>query len=257
MGNVRIACQAITWGDGIGEKLTEILPAMAAAGYEGAEIGFRHIQSVPAERTRGLLVENGLELAASHVGGNLEDIGQAQREQGMIDSVLDYLEKTETRYLMYSGLRYENDEQLAADIEMIGRAARQCAERGVQLLYHNHNWEFEANHRVMNRLLEQAPQELGLCPDVGWVAKAGVDVISWLDSVADRIGAVHFKDFATLETGMDPAILGTGAAPLTDVAAWVRRSLNDIWVVAEQDSADIPAADAAKQNAEFLTSVFR
>jgi hypothetical protein len=67
---------------------------------------------------------------------------------------------------------------------------------------------------------------------------------------------VHFKDFASYEAGMDPVELGKGVAPLAEVAKWMRESLADTWVIAEQDSSKIPPADAARENAAYLRSLF-
>ncbi len=63
-------------------------------------------------------------LAASHVGGNLFDAQQAGQERSMLDEVLDYLQQMGTNLLMYSGLRYQSDEQLAAGIDMLNRGAQ-------------------------------------------------------------------------------------------------------------------------------------
>ncbi|MBN1556821.1 MAG: sugar phosphate isomerase/epimerase [Lentisphaerae bacterium] len=253
---MKLACQTITWGNTITENLPEILRAVAAAGYSGVEIGFRHLAPRAAAEVRDLAAAEGLTLAATHLGGNLEDTAQAEHEQGMIGAVLDYAAVTGTRLVMYSGLRYQDDDQLARDIAMINRAARLCAERGVALLYHNHNWEFENGHRVMNALLDNAVPELGLCPDVGWVARGGVDVLPWLKRVADRIGAVHFKDFGSLDEGVHTVELGEGLVPLADVADWLKSRDTDLWVIAEQDTSALPPAEAARRNAAFLKHVF-
>lgn len=247
-----IACQCITFGAKLSDRLGQILPAVAAAGYTGAELGFRHVADTPPAELKKLLDANGLKLAAVHLGGNLEDLTQAGQERGLLATVLDYLPATGAKLVMYSGLRHENDGQFARDLAMLNRSADACAMAGMKLLYHNHNWEFAGGGRVIDALLNETTEAMGFCPDVGWVAKAGQDVIAFLDSVRERVGAMHFKDFATVEDAVDTVELGTGVAPLADVAAWMNANTPGLWAIAEQDKADRPADQAVAANAEFL-----
>jgi sugar phosphate isomerase/epimerase len=250
-----IACQTITWGAEQCDKFPEVFAQVAEAGFAGVEIGFRHIRQTPPTELASMLEGQGLALAASHVGGNLFDARQADQERGILDEVMDYLQATGTKLLMYSGLRYQSDDQLSSDIAMLNRAAQACAARGIQLLYHNHDFEFADDGRVIRALIANTGP-LGFCPDIGWVKKGGADVIGFLDEIKDRIGAVHFKDFATMEHCCDTVILGRGVAPLAETAAWLKTNKTGLWVIAEQDNADVPPEEAAAGNAAYLKSVF-
>jgi sugar phosphate isomerase/epimerase len=167
--------------------------------------------------------------------------------------------------LMYSGLRYENTRQLADDLAMLNRSAEACAARGVQVLYHNHHWEFEDNGRVIDAVLTDGSPTLGLCPDVGWICKAGVDLTAFLDRAADRIlprdgraGAVHLKDFASPEPSLDTVELGEGIVPLADVARWLDSNAGDadLWLIAEQDKSALSPAEAVTKNATYCKKTF-
>lgn len=256
MNRTKLACQTITFGPEQSGDFPAVLAAVAAAGYAGVEVGFRHFAALPPGEFGRMLDDAGLSLVASHVGGNLQDTEQAGGERRMIEAVLDALDPLGTKLLMYSGLRQESDEQLARELGGLSDAARVAADAGVRLLYHNHDWEFADGRRVMDAILRDAPDELGLCPDIGWVMKGGEDVRAFLHETADRIGALHFKDFATTDPGVDTVLLGEGAVPLKKAAEWVQTSSPDLWVIAEQDSADVPAADAVAANARYLRSIF-
>jgi sugar phosphate isomerase/epimerase len=251
-----IACQTITWGEGQRERFPQVFAEVAAAGFAGVEIGFRHIRSTPPEELNRMLGDAGLSMVASHVGGNLLDSDQAGQERRMLDEVLDYLETAGTKLLMYSGLRYKDDAQFSRDMAMLNESAARCRERGVSLLYHNHNWEFADGGRVIKALLHDGASDLGFCPDVGWVMKGGMDIVEFLEAAKDRIGAMHFKDFATRADCVDTVILGEGVAPLKEAAEWLRQQSNGMWVIAEQDRADVSCAEAALGNAAFLRTVF-
>jgi len=256
MSDFKIACQTITWGGGQKDMFPQVFAEVAKAGFDAVEIGFRHIKDTEPAKLTEMLQAEGLVLAASHVGGNLFDAAQADQERGILDEVIDYLTATCTGLLMYSGLRYESDEQLAQGVDMLNRAAEKCKSAGIKLLYHNHNWEFENGGKVMHALLKDGCDALGFCPDIGWVMKGGADVVPVLDKMKPRLGAVHFKDFATNNPGCDTVILGKGVAPLAEAADWLKKNVSGMYVIAEQDNADVPAAKAAAGNAAYLKSLF-
>lgn len=260
MQNFKIACQTITWGEEQRNNFPTVFEQVARAGYAGVEIGFRHIRQTKPADLADMLDRQGLVLVASHIGGNLFDSEQAGRERSMIDEILDYLDQMGARLLMYSGLRYESDQQLATGINMLNRAAEQAAARGISLLYHNHDFEFAAGGKVVDALLNNTVDALGWCPDIGWVMKGGADPVEFLERIGDRIGAVHFKDFATdgsaEERKVDTVGLGEGVAPLDEAAEWLKRNKSGLWVIAEQDRASIPPGEAAAKNGAYLKRLF-
>ncbi|HET6456444.1 MAG TPA: sugar phosphate isomerase/epimerase family protein [Armatimonadota bacterium] len=253
MADFPIACQTITWGPSQKEHFTEVFAEVAAAGFTGVEIGFRHIRETAPADLKKMLDHHGLVLAASHVGGNLFDAAQAESERGLLDEVLEYLSAMGTKILMYSGLRYESDTQLAEGIAGLNRAAAECREQGVSLLYHNHAFEFADDGKVIRALIKDG--ELGFCPDVGWVMKGGWGIGDFLDSICGRVGVMHFKDFATSGPGCDTVPLGKGVAPLKEAAEWIKKNTSGLWVIAEQDNTDILPAEAAAVNGAFLKEV--
>lgn len=252
MADFRIGCQTITWGEKQRERFPEVFAQIASGGFAGVEIGFRHLRETSPPQLKEMLQANGLVLAASHVGGNLFDADQATRERGLLDDALEYLQAMGTELLLYSGLRYHDDAQFGRDLTMLNRAAEECRERGIKLLYHNHNWEFADNGRVIDALVNDADPHLGFCPDIGWVMKGGAEIEALLDRVKARIGALHFKDFATTGPAVDTVILGEGVAPLREAADWARRNLSGLWMIAEQDNADAPLPEVAAKNAAYL-----
>ncbi len=251
-----LGCQTITFGGDQAEHLPNVLEAVGGAGFDGVEIGFRHLFPTPPEELSALLADAGLALAGSHIGGNLEDVSQADGEKQMLDEVLDYLNAVGVDRLMYSGLRGEGD-RLGAEIDILNRAAEKCVARGVRLCYHNHDWEFQDGGRIMKALLAGACPALWFCPDVGWVHKGGAVVVDFLAEVKGRIGFVHFKDFASVEgERRDFVELGEGVVPLAQIAAWFRVNTENLWIVAEQDVSNLPAAEAVRRNGAFLRRLF-
>lgn len=249
--NLRLACQTITWGPDQANRFHNVFWVSAEAGYEGLEIGFRHIQAIPPRQLAGMLAGYGLELVATHIGGNLQDTDQAEGERRILDRVIDYLSTIGARLLMYSGLRFENQAQFDRDLEVLQKAGGLCRRHGIRLLYHNHDWEF-AGGGIINALLE-LDDAVGFCPDIGWVVKGGADVVELLDRMGDRVGALHLKDFATTVAGLDTVILGEGVVDLDSAMKWTAHNRPGLWIIAEQDETNAPVETAVTRNAEFIT----
>ena len=118
MKNVQIACHNITFGENQKEDLDSVFGAIASAGYAGLEIGIRHIQDIAPPDLKTLLDKHNLHMVATHIGGNLHDRAQADSESQLLDFVLDYLQHTGSKFLMYSGLKDPEPAKVAAEIDM-------------------------------------------------------------------------------------------------------------------------------------------
>lgn len=251
-------CQTITFGPEQRKVLPEVFAAVSRAGFSGLEIGFRHIAHLSPKQLLELQRQAGIPVIATHVGGNLDDRAQANAERGVLDDVLAAARTVGFGLVFYSGLRYESEEQFSGALAMLNRGAQRAAAAGVTLAYHNHDWEFADQGRVFSRLLAEGAPELKLCPDLGWLHRAGVDVVGFLAEHQARLAAVHFKDYRRDGERMRFVTLGTGEAPLREAAAWMKaRALPARWIIAEQDRADgVSPAEAVSRNALFLKEVF-
>lgn len=255
----KFGLQTITWGDPQEGIMEEILSTVSRIGYDGVELGWRRLACFSPTEMSSLLRKNNILLLGAHGGGNLEDPVQAESEQRQIDSIISVVKALGGTMLMYSGVRYENDEKLENDISSLNTYAALCNEHGIRLLYHNHDWEFRDGAKVFNALVTQTVPELGFCPDIGWIYKAGADSLDVLNSIVHRIGAVHFKDFITDNPAhLDTCCLGSGQVPLGEAAVWLKQQdIPSLWIIAEQDRCDGPAEEAAEKNYAFLEKCFR
>jgi len=254
---MRLGCQTITFGDDQHQHFDSVFASVHEAGYEGVEIGYRRIAGCDPGHLRELLDQHDLQLFASHIGGNLEDADQADGERSLLEDALEYLQKLGVGILMYSGLRFDSEDQFNSDLAMIRRAAQRAAQQGVRLLYHNHYWEMRDDARILRALVDQGGDDLGFCPDVGWIFKGGADVTQTLELLRGGIGVVHFKDFAFPGTGeeyelCDTVEFGRGIVPLDKAAEWVLAHAPDAWAVAEQDISVLEPAVAVRENAAYL-----
>ena len=125
---------------------------------------------------------------------------------------------------------------------------------GVELAYHNHNFEFQQfdGKYGLDILFENtAPHLVKAEVDVYWVKHAGVDPAAYIDKLGDRVKLLHLKD---LGAGDDKrfAPVGTGVIDFKSVLAAAEK--HDVrWGIVEQDNTyDTPPLDAIRTSLENL-----
>ena len=117
-------------------------------------------------------------------------------------------------------------------------AANKIAAAGMQLTYHNHDFEFERfDKKLMMDYLAEGfpPDKLAFVIDTFWVQAGGVDVAAYMESLAGRVDVVHFKDYAIVERErkMAPVMEGNLNWPAI-VAACKKAGVK--WAFVEQDN---------------------
>ena len=88
------------------------------------------------------------------------------------------------------------EEALAKTAELMTKTAIALKKNGMQLLYHNHDFEFEpvGDKLPIDALYEAVPE---LMPefDTCWVKYAGYDPVEYINKYSGRTPVIHLKDF--------------------------------------------------------------
>ncbi len=254
---IHTALQTITWGDPQHQLFPEIFRVANQAGFGGLEIGYRRLSQVPVEHVRKLLNQHDLRLSGCHVGGNLADLAQAETERAGLAKVLATVTALDARFVIYSGLKQDSTQALGQEIEQIRLFADLCADQGVRLLYHNHDWEFRDNRLVWRMLGDAQIQALQFALDLGWAARAKQDLTQLLTEVGSQAPILHFKDFSNWHDDMATCHLGQGVIDFAPAWRWIAAQSDlDLWATAEQDFAD-DADQACAANAAYLQASLR
>lgn len=79
--------------------------------------------------------------------------------------------------------------------------AKEIAQAGLQLAYHNHNIEFARTGRehelFFDRILQDfTPRELAITFDTYWAQAGGADAAAWLRKLSGRVRNIHLKDMS-------------------------------------------------------------
>lgn len=95
--------------------------------------------------------------------------------------------------------------------DIINTIGRKCTAAGLELLYHNHDFEFEENADgivPLDYFIENTePENVNFQLDLYWATKAGEDPVAWFEKAPGRFKSWHVKDmdeqgrFAPVGTG--------------------------------------------------------
>ena len=91
---------------------------------------------------------------------------------------------------------FSSVDAVKATAELYCEAAANAAVHGLQVGYHNHDWDLAdlggtPGYRIF---LEMTPESVLWEADVFWVAKAGLDPVAFLAEIGSRGKVLHFKD---------------------------------------------------------------
>ncbi|MEU6851622.1 sugar phosphate isomerase/epimerase [Actinacidiphila alni] len=134
--------------------------------------------------------------------------------------------------------------------DTLNTAARQAAERGIRIGYHNHDFEFARHvdgvpaYELLAELLDPA---VVLELDVYWAGVGGADVFDLLPRLGDRVRLLHVV--RDREPGNDRPVLGVDATDrMAEVVALAGPALelpvvevvahhSDVWPLVERNAA--------------------
>ncbi len=247
------------------------LKAVKDMGYDGVELA--GLYGIAPVQMKAYLDEVGLIPVSAHVPlaemlADADKVIADYKTVGVQYIVVPYLEEE----------RRPGNEGFAKCVEDVKALAKKCAENGLPLQYHNHDFEFKTvdGEYGLDIFLSSAP-ELGLELDTCWASVAGVNAGKYLRSYKGRTPVLHLKDYYKTEgkagklynlIGIDDNAspeeestfefrpLGKG---LQDVDALLCAARNsDVkWVVIEQDepSMGLSRLECAKESIEYLKTL--
>ena len=123
-------------------------------------------------------------------------------------------------------------QELADVLQQLGA---KCKAAGLQLLYHNHNFEFEEDSEgriILDYLLENTdPENVNFQLDLYWATRASVDPVAYFEKYPGRFKSWHVKD---MDTEGRFAPVGTGTIDFQRIFDYKKLSGMEFYFV-EQD----------------------
>ena len=227
--------------EGTIRKLAAIgFPCVEPAGFHGCK---------PAEVAK-LLADLNLTAPTAHCGLPL---GDAKNE--IIETALELGH----RYLITGGPPgwqddYTTTDQVKAIAEQYCIAADNVAPHGLQVGYHNHDWdlaEFEAQP-AYHTFLAHTPESVLWEADLFWIARAGIDPVGFLKEIGPRGKVLHFKDGHITDQSIEIPFLPAGQGEV-DLIAAAQAAKDAEYIAVELDAYDGDMLKAVEQSFLYLT----
>lgn len=224
-----IAVQMYTLREECEKDFVGTLKKVAKLGFDGVE--FAGYGGLSVVEVRRLLDELGLQAAASHVPleqleNNLAQVLEDQKILGSKYVVCPYL---------MPDRRSEEDYQ--ALISLLDQVGETCAQEGITLCYHNHDFELERlrdGRMALEAIFDDTNAEHVKAElDIYWLTKAKEKPADWMIRYKNRTPLIHLKDM-TQDEEQFFAELGTGGVDLDSVLN-IREEVGVNWLVVEQD----------------------
>jgi sugar phosphate isomerase/epimerase len=185
----RPGVQLYTLREAMARDAAATLAAVAAAGY--AEVELAGTGNLSAGQFAAALRSTGLAAPSAHVP--LDRIRDRPAE------VLAMAETVGCQYLVLPWLPPElrDAKGYATVIDLLNRFGELCRAAGVQLCYHNHDFEFQRvdGEVAYDRLLRECDRDrVRFELDLYWVTHAGMDGAAYLRADPQRFPLCHVKD---------------------------------------------------------------
>ncbi|WP_432875384.1 sugar phosphate isomerase/epimerase family protein [Kribbella sp. CA-245084] len=204
---------------------------------------------------------------------NAREVALQHAELGIADVGLGMGMKKEAVRVLHPAQGYDADaSRLESVTELIGKIADVMTAEGVRPALHPHigTWvETDAEGRAVLEAI--APEKLGLLPDTGHLAWAGVDVRALISDYADRVPFVHVKDcrlsvaaqgrsedwdYRTIVRAGLWAEPGRGELPLVEILDALGNDFTG-WLMVEVDKPDLTDPyESAVASATWMKATF-
>ncbi len=256
------------------KQAIETLTLMKRSGYDGIELCGFMIHPTPfvvkvLTKAAGMPVGN---------GGKLDWLRLVKEAGLQVPSIHQYLgaieEKPEelaeeaatfgAKYITVTGM-YRFDYGKAAAVhdlaQRLNKAAEALKKQGIQLLYHNHNAEFqkcEPGKTAYDILMEET--DIGFELDTYWAIDAGVDAMSLMKRLGSRMKLWHINDRGSRSGNavtpilkQDSMELGTGNIDLVSLIEQAKKADVDAVILeSHKNWLDGSPVKSFQKSAEFL-----
>lgn len=251
---ISIACGQITWRRGE-FSLEQILREIAEAGYDGAPASAPSLEEVDEVLQR--FDAAGLKPAPAYLGAAFWDASQADEIVGKADRIAStskvfgltevYVAANLTPERRAVAGHVSSSDALSSDAwevfaQTLNRVGGATLRHGVRASFHNHVGSFVETRSEIDELFSRVDPALVFHgPDIGHLAWAGDDVVSYVRDYVSAITTLHVKD-------IDPAVLADGVANDWDYSQF---SDHGIFTELGQGFVDFPSLTNILRDASF------
>jgi sugar phosphate isomerase/epimerase len=201
-----IGLQLYTVRDAMGKDPADTLAKVAKIGFNSLEgatyTGTQNFYGLAPAEFAKLLKDNGLVMPSSHYRLGEEQANGAPVKGTILhewDRAVEDAARVGIKYMVCAYL--SADERKGLDhykmvADQLNQAGEKCRKAGIQLCYHNHDFEFmkQDGQYPYDILLSTDKDLVKMEMDIYWVKKAGMDPVALIDKHPGRFPLFHLKD---------------------------------------------------------------
>jgi inosose dehydratase len=263
---LHFGCQTYSWQMSFQRyrgRIDHICTVIARAGFSGLEPEVVMLGDfATAGRLQSVLETTGLQLAALTLVEDWHEEHESPAERASADAAIGLTACFDGALLVLcqmpgrdrSNLRHRQKNLLSC-LRDIGERANDA---GVGTTFHPNSPEgslfrISDDYEV---LLAGLPAIVGFTPDLGHIARGGMDPVSVVQQYRERVNHVHAKD---MDSKGKWTLIGSGVVPVAEVAALLHRTGYEGWLVLEDESrvAERDPDTAAAQLGCYVDEVLR
>ena len=206
MKSPTIGLQLYTVRDAMAKDPVSTLAKVAAIGYNSVEgatyTGDEKFYGMSAAEFKKVLKQNGLIIPSSHYRLGEEKVNGEMQKGTMLNDwnkAVDDAAEVGIKYMVCAYLSEAERGDLdhyKKVADQLNIAGERCKKSGIQLCYHNHNFEFvkQGDTYPYDILLKSDKNLVKMEIDLYWIKKAGQDAIKLFHEHPGRFPLWHVKD---------------------------------------------------------------
>jgi sugar phosphate isomerase/epimerase len=257
-----VGLQLYTVRDLMQQTPADTIAKVAKIGFNSVEgatyTGSQNFYGMNPAAFAGLLKDNGLIMPSCHYRLGEEKTNGEIVKGTMLhewDKAVDDAAAVGVKYMVCAYLSPAERGELVHYkyvADQLNIAGEKCKKAGIQLCYHNHDFEFAKinNTYPMDILLGADEDLVKFEMDLYWVAKAGMDPIALFNQHPGRFPLMHLKDMDKTEQHSFTEV-GNGSIDFKTILKHQKKAGLKYFFV-EQDKCPGSPLDSIKQSYDFI-----
>ncbi|ASU35201.1 sugar phosphate isomerase/epimerase family protein [Mucilaginibacter xinganensis] len=247
--------------DQLPKDVKGVIAKVAAAGYKEVEtFGYSKqggFWGLDAKSFSSLLKDHGLTTPSGHFGMDEYFVHGKTTE---LESYIEAANATGMTYVVVPSINGEvlkSAEQFKEVAAKLNKAAELCKKSGLQLGYHNHNFEWKPIDGTTfydTILKETDPKLVHMEMDIFWVVRAGQDPVKLFREHPGRFALCHIKDRDKKQTDLNTEI-GKGSIDFKGILSHAKLAGLKHFIVEQENYINIDPFVSIAESAAYVKNV--